>query len=75
MRFIDTLNRFEFVFLFPNYHEIGTDWEPYYGYEAIGCTDWWLSEYLDKKVFLDYSTSNPFKKRGTWRSSWRLDGY
>lgn len=73
MRFIDTLNRFEFVFLFPNHHEIGTDWNPCY--KVIGETDWWLSDYIDKKLFLDYSTCDPFKKRATWRSSWRLDGH
>lgn len=76
MRFINDLNRFEFVFLFPNHHEIGTDWNPYYqGYTSIGCTDWWLSDYIDKKLFLDCSTSDAFKKRATWRSSWRLDGH
>lgn len=72
MRFINDLNRFEFVYLFPNYHEIGTDWSHAY---HIGFTDWWLFDYINKKLFIDYSTCDAFKKLATWRSSWRLDGH
>lgn len=76
MRFIDNLNRFEFVFLFPNHHEIGTEWNNVYSsYRIIGGTDWWLSEYIDKKLFIDSSTSEVFRKQATWRSTWRLNGH